>query len=68
MLANGTESKAQLELLTERVLELESHEEDVLGSVSEKLDDLLHEIQELSDEMDSHERLQEMRWKVINSL
>jgi hypothetical protein len=29
---------------------------------------LLHEIHELSDEMDSHYRLQEMRWKVCTSL
>lgn len=50
---------ARLERLTERVLEIEEHEEVVLGNVTEQLDDVLQEIRELSDEMDSHERLQE---------
>ena len=62
------ETMKGLQLLEENVMEIREHEGHDFSAMSQQVDHVLQEICQLRQEVESHRRIQDNRWKLLQSM
>ena len=63
-----TETMKDLQLLEENVMEIWEHEGHNFSTMSQQVDHMLQEIGQLRQEVESHWRVQDNCWKLLQSM